>query len=249
MPAPRFSIVIPALEEESRIADTIGAARTAYGDDCEILVVDGGSADRTREVAARLARVIVKTGGRGAQLNAGAEHAAGDVFVFLHADTRVETCSGREIAAALSSSGVAGGCHRFRVQPPAGRFTRYALLEVGVNLRTRVFRTATGDQAIFARRESFWAAGGFPDYPLFEDVTLVRRLRGIGRFATVDASARTSRRRWEETGFWRTVAFHWILRTAFQLGVRPELLAAWYDRGSGMRRVSTTDRDERERSR
>ncbi len=201
--------------------------------------MDGGSADRTREVAARHARVILKTGGRGAQLNAGAERAAGNVLVFLHADTSVDACSGREIADALSSSGVAGGCHRFRVQPPAARFTRYALLEAGVNLRTRIFRTATGDQAIFARRDRFWEAGGFPDYPLFEDVTLVRRLRGIGRFERVDATARTSRRRWEDRGFWRTVAFHWILRTAFHLGVRPERLSAWYDHRSGMRREST----------
>ncbi len=237
MPRPRFSIIIPALEEETRIAETIVAARTAYGDDCEILVVDGGSADRTREVAARHARVILKTGGRGAQLNAGAKRAAGNVLVFLHADTSVEACSGRKIADALSSTGVAGGCHRFRVQPPAARFTRYALLEAGVNLRTRIFRTATGDQAIFARRDRFWEAGGFPDYPLFEDVTLVRRLRGIGRFERIDATARTSRRRWEDRGFWRTVALHWILRTAFHLGVRPERLSAWYDRGSGMRRA------------
>jgi hypothetical protein len=184
--------------------------------------------DRTREVAALHARVVLKTGGRGAQLNAGAEHAAGDILIFLHADTSVEACSGREIADALASSGMVGGCHRFRVQPPAARFTRYALLEVGVNLRTRLFGTATGDQAIFARRERFWEAGGFPDYPLFEDVTLVRRLRGIGRFERIDAAARTSRRRWEEKGFWRTVAFHWILRTAFYLGVRPERLSAWY---------------------
>lgn len=172
------------------------------------------------------------------QLNAGAARAQGDVVVFLHADTSVEACSGRRIADALSSSGVSGGCHRFRVRPPAGRFTRYALLEIGVNLRTRLFRTATGDQAIFARRDRFWKVGGFPDYPLFEDVTLVRRLRRVGSFERVDASAHTSRRRWESRGFWRTVALHWALRTAFHLGVGPQRLAAWYDRGSRERRLT-----------
>lgn len=225
----RFSIIIPTLEEEERIEQTIMAAQAAYGEECEILVVDGGSGDRTREVAKRHARVIFEKGGRGAQLNAGAEQATGNVLVFLHADTSVEASSGREIAAVLSSSGVSGGCHRFRVRPPALRFTRYALLEAGVNLRTRLFRTATGDQVIFTRRDRFWEAGGFPDYPLFEDVALVRRLRETGRFQLIDASARTSRRRWENRGFWRTVALHWILRAAFNLGVSPERLSAWYD--------------------
>lgn len=207
--------------------------------------MDGGSEDHTREVAARHARVILQTGGRGAQLNAGAARAQGDVLVFLHADTSIEACSGRRIADALSSFGVSGGCHRFQVEPPAPRLTRYALLEAGVNLRTRLFRTATGDQAIFARRDRFWEVGGFPDYPLFEDVTLVRRLRGVGRFERVDASAYTSRRRWENRGFWRTVALHWILRMAFHCGVSPERLAAWYGRGSA-ERPTTTGRSRRE---
>lgn len=178
-------------------------------------------------------------------MNAGAARARGDVLIFLHADTSIEACSGRRIADALSSFGVSGGCHRFRVKPPAARLTRYALLEAGVNLRTRLFRTATGDQAIFARRDRFWEVGGFPDYPLFEDVALVRRLRGVGSFARVDASAHTSRRRWENRGFFRTVALHWILRLAFHFGVRPERLAVWYDRGFSKRRM-TTGRNRRE---
>lgn len=242
MPGLRFSVIIPALDEEARIERAIVSARAAYGDDCEILVVDGGSKDRTREVAGAHARVILNEGGRGAQLNAGAEQAAGDVLVFLHADTSLEAASGQEIARTLSTPGVAGGCHRFRVRPPVHPFSRYGLLEAAIDLRTRTFRTATGDQAIFARRDRFREAGGYPDYPLFEDVTFVRRLRRTGRFRNVGAAAFTSRRRWEEHGFWRTVALHWILRAAFHLGVSPERLSAWYERGWGMRGVTGSNR-------
>jgi hypothetical protein len=81
---------------------------------------------------------------------------------------------------------------------------------------------------IFVRREAYHRAGGYPEIPLFEDVVLVRALRQLGRFALIRPIARTSRRRWESQGFWRTVAQHWAFRLAFWLGVSPHWLAARY---------------------
>ena len=228
VPGPIFSVVIPALNEEAGIESTIDSARAAYGDECQILVVDGGSIDRTRDVARGLCRVIVRTGGRGAQMNAGAGEARGDVLVFLHADTHVDGDSGSQILRALEDPDVVGGCHRFRVEPAASRLSRYALLEAGVNLRTRVFRAATGDQVIFVRRKRFHEADGYPEHPLFEDVALVKKLRRIGRFQPLRSRAHTSRRRWERHGFARTVVLHWLLRAAFVAGVKPARLADWY---------------------
>lgn len=231
-----FSVIVPALDEAEWIAPTLRAARRALGPEAELIVVDAGSRDATREVAAPLARVLASAPGRGVQMNAGAEAASGDVLLFLHADTRLPRAAGRRILARFHDPGVVGGCFRFGLHPAPAGFDRFRLLELGVNLRTRLFRTATGDQAIFVRREVFRSVGGFPEFPLFEDVALVRRLRRRGRFAPLGAVARTSRRRWEREGFWRTVSLHWLLRAGFWAGVPPERLAGWYGRngdGSG----------------
>ena len=227
-PSPRFSVVEPTLNEAGPVARTLAAAREAMGPDAEIIVSDGGSVDGTRGAARLRAHVIDAPTGRGAQLNAGAEGATGQVLVFLHADTRLEPGCAAAIDQALADPRVAGGCCRFAVDPPAGRDPRYRLLEAGVNLRTRLFRTATGDQVIFARRDAFRAAGGFPEVPLFEDVGLARRLRSVGRFRVARTRAFTSRRRWERRGFWRTVFWHWALRLGHAVGISPRRLARWY---------------------
>lgn len=229
-----FSVIVPALDEAGRIEKSLRSARRALGDRAELIVVDGGSRDDTRRRAARLATVISAPRGRARQMNAGARAGSGEVLLFLHADTCLSPDAGERIRACLEDPAVVGGCCRFAVDPPAPRLGRFRLLETGVNLRTRAFRSATGDQAIFVRRGVFHTVGGFPDHPLFEDVALVRRLRRQGRFRPVEAVARTSRRRWEREGFWRTILLHWALRVGFWAGVPPARLAAWYGvRGDG----------------
>lgn len=225
---PTFSIIVPSLNEESWIEPTLLAIRQAVGDDAELLVVDGGSTDATCFRATRLATVLSSDPGRGAQLNAGARAARGEILLFVHADTLLEPEVGRVILDRLQDPNVVGGCCRFAVTPEPSRFSRYRLLEEAINLRTRLFHTATGDQAIFARRDAFVRAGGFPDLPLFEDVEFVRKLRRLGRFVPIRAVARTSHRRWEQAGFWRTIALHWGLRIGYWVGISPHRLAAWY---------------------
>ncbi|MFQ5689717.1 MAG: TIGR04283 family arsenosugar biosynthesis glycosyltransferase [Gemmatimonadota bacterium] len=241
-PRPTFSVIVPSLNEEGTIERTLLAARSALGESAELVVADGGSRDRTRFRAAPHARVISVRRGRGAQLNAGALEARGDILLFLHADTRLERGTGLRILRALEDPAVVGGCCRFALDPPARFPSQFLLLQAGVNLRTRLFRTATGDQAIFATRAAFERVGGFPDYPLFEDVAFVRSLRRVGRFRPISSAAHTSRRRWERRGFWRTVWLHWILRTAFWLRVSPHRLETWYRQPGGEPRSSSSAR-------
>lgn len=223
-----FSVVIPTLDEEDRIGGALASARRALGPGAELLVVDGGSRDATRRRAAGRARVLTAGPGRGTQLDAGARAARGRVLVFLHADSRLPPDAGAAIRRALARPGAVAGCFRFALAPPAPPLSRWALLEAAVRLRTRLFRTATGDQTIFAEREAYRAAGGAPHWELFEDVELVRRLREAGRFVLLETAAPTSRRRWERGGFWRTVARHLLLRAGYRLGVAPERLARRY---------------------
>lgn len=231
---PDLSVVVPTLDEERHVGAALRSARRAMGAGAELVVVDGGSTDRTPRLARRHADVVLEAPpSRGRQLDAGARAARGDILVFLHADTRLGPGSGEAVRRALDEPGVVGGCHRFAVDPPAPPRSRWALLEAAVRLRTRLFRTATGDQAIFASRHAFERVGGVPDLPLFEDVVFVRRLRRLGRFCPVEAVARTSRRRWETEGFWATVGRHWALRGAFALGVSPDRLVTWYGNREG----------------
>lgn len=218
-----ISVVIPALNEESAIA---GAVRSAHDSAvCEILLVDGGSTDRTRSLAQEAgARIIESARGRARQMNAGATAATGDILLFLHADT-VLPCGFAKAVRGAFAGGAAWG--RFDVQLDSGRRSLRLVSEM-INLRSRFRRMATGDQAIFVSRAAFDAVGGYPEIPLMEDLELSRMLRRVYRSASLRARVTTSARRWEDNGVWRTVLLMWTLRLAWSVGVDPARLARLY---------------------
>jgi rSAM/selenodomain-associated transferase 2 len=221
-----LSIIVPVLDEEAVIGDALSALAPLRQESVEILVVDGGSTDRTRDLAAPLAdRIIVASRGRARQMNAGAKHALGDVLVFLHADTRLPAHAARLIRDGLARSGRVWGRFDVRI---AGRHPLLRVIALFMNLRSRLTGIATGDQAIFATRDAFAAAGGFPDIPLMEDVTLSARLKRLGRPLCLSARVVTSGRRWEARGVLRTMLLMWRLRLAHYFGAEPARLARRY---------------------
>ena len=225
-----LSVVIPAWNEEGLIARAVHSVR----EEAEVLVVDGGSQDRTCAVAAAAGgRVLSAPRGRGPQLDRGAREARGHWLVFLHADTRLEAGWADELRALGAGEdedddAVVGGAFRFAVDAPQ---PAYRLLERAVALRCRLFRLPYGDQALFARREAYARVGGFPPLPLMEDVAFVRRLGRAGRLAFPRARAFTSPRRWERGGLLRTSARNAWLLTQYGLGRAPERLAQRYRSG------------------
>jgi rSAM/selenodomain-associated transferase 2 len=224
--APTVSIIIPVLDEEAGIADTLAAAAvTGAG---EILVVDGGSSDRTRAIAAaRGCRVVDAPAGRAVQMNAGAAAATGDVLLFLHADTWLPPNGVAELTSALSDERTVGGRFDVRLDGPEPIFR---VIETLMNVRSRVTRIATGDQAIFVRRAVFDVLGGYAPIPLMEDVEFSARLKRRGRLACLRSRVRTSARRWRRHGPWATIARMWWLRTRYALGTSPDRLAQHYAR-------------------
>ena len=98
----------------------------------------------------------------------------------------------------------------------------------GINARTRVTRTATGDQGIFVRRTAYEAVGGFADWPLFEDVRLVANLKRLGKFAILPAPIVISGRRYIAHGPWRTTFLMYALRLGYWLGIDPKRLSQWF---------------------
>jgi rSAM/selenodomain-associated transferase 2 len=219
-----ISVVVPTLNEEPQIADTLASARAAGV--CEIIVVDGASTDGTRDVAARHAdRVLAAPRGRAMQMNAGAAAARGDVLLFLHADTRLPTGFDAAVLAALTDPAVVGGRFDVSLVPSTPLLAFIAAL---MNLRSRLSRIATGDQAIFVRRTVFGTLGGFEAVPLMEDVAFSRALKRRGRIACLRLRVETSSRRWLEDGPVRTVLLMWWLRLLYFCGVSPQRLRRHY---------------------
>ena len=221
-----LTIVIPALDEAAIIAATLQALVPLRDRGAEVIVVDGGSSDGTPALARSFAnRVIIGHRDRGAAMNAGAAVGTGDAFVFLHADTILPDDADRLIAAALARR--SWGRFNLRI---AGRHPLLALVARMINWRSRLTGIATGDQAIFVARKSFWAVGGFPDLPLMEDVALSRRLKRLCRPFCIATPAVTSGRRWDHYGVLRTILLMWRLRLAYYLGVAPARLTLAYGR-------------------
>jgi len=220
----RASVIIPALDEERCIARAIASARGAG----EVIVVDGGSRDRTREVAeAEGARVVGSPRGRGTQLREGARRASGDWLVFLHADTRLEP--GWAAALEALPADVVGGAFRFSLDSGG---VGYRAIEAAVGLRCRLMGLPYGDQGIFARRRAYEMTGGFAPIPLMEDVEFMRRLRRAGPLAFPPVRAFTSPRRWERLGLVRATLRNWWVIGLYAAGRPPERLAASYGRHS-----------------
>jgi rSAM/selenodomain-associated transferase 2 len=234
-----ISVVIPTLDEEASIARAIRSCREAGM--CEVIVVDGGSGDRTAEIArGRADAVIIAPRGRAAQMNAGASVARGEVLLFLHADTRLPGGCHPAVLGALQDPAVIGGAFRVRLaaSPGAGRYVRAALGITGrmIGARGAVSRSYSGDQAIFVRSEAFRAVGGYPEIPLMEDVELSRRMRRAGKTVLLPLRVETSGRRWEAWGPLRTVLFMWRLRIGYLLGRTPSRCAEAYRRGPALMR-------------
>lgn len=220
-----LSVIVPMLNEERAIGTTLDAIR-AGAPGAETIVVDGGSTDRSIEIAsARGAQTLIAGRGRARQMNAGAAVAHGDALVFVHADTIVPATFASDIASALEDPNIVGGRFDIELDEPS---LLWRLLGKMISLRSRIMRSATGDQAIFVRREVFAATGGFMEIDLCEDVDFARRLKRSGRVACLRSRVVTSARRWRRNGPLRTVLKMWLVKSLFLAGVSPARLRRYY---------------------
>lgn len=222
---PALSIVMPVLDEAAVIERTLSSLAGLRARGCEVIVVDGGSADGTPQLAGPLAdRVLRGPPGRARQMNAGAAAAQAGLLLFLHADTQLPEGADSVLLDALAHG---AGWGRFDVLIK-GRPRLLRLVAAMMNLRSRCSGIATGDQAMFVKRELFERVGGFPDQPLMEDIELSRRLRALAPPACLRQRVVTSGRRWESRGVWRTIFLMWRLRWLYWRGASARSLAEAY---------------------
>ncbi len=223
VPPPYLSVIIPTIDEAQQMPRTLAAAASP---DAEIIVSDGGSTDRTVQIASSLdARIVAGRPGRAGQQNRGAAAARGEVLLFLHADTQLPRNYVDHVFETLMDRRTRLGAFRFAtdIHTPAMRCIAFC-----TNLRAGWLNLPYGDQGLFLRQRDFAAVGGFPDVPLAEDLYLVRRMARHGRIAMAPAAAVTSGRRWQRLGPMRTTLINTILAVGILAGVAPGRLAPLY---------------------
>ncbi len=221
-----ISVIIPTLDEETTLPVTL--RQLAQRPDVELIVVDGGSKDRTVETARRFTPyVFVTRAGRGAQMNAGARHATGDILLFLHADTFLLPGALDEIQRKIIGDGAVGGAFDLHIDSPR-RLVRFVARVA--SLRSRLLRLPYGDQGIFVWRQVFEVLGRYPEIPIMEDMAFARRLRRAGRVTFIPSGLITSARRWDANGVLKATLVNWWVTILFFLGVSPRRLRGIYDR-------------------
>ncbi|MGF1541238.1 MAG: TIGR04283 family arsenosugar biosynthesis glycosyltransferase [Pleurocapsa sp.] len=228
-----ISIIIPVLNEAAIIESTL--ERLTENPHVEIIVVDGGSSDRTVDLAQQMTGVtviIVANLGRAAQMNAGAAMARGKYLLFLHVDTRLPVNYSELVRETLIQPEVIAGAFELGIDSQAKSLR---LVEFFVKMRSHLCSLPYGDQAIFLTKKVFVEIGGFPDLPIMEDFELIQRLKSQGKIAIAPAKIITSPRRWQKLGVWRTTLINQLVIFGYYLGISPVKLKNFY-RGSQKKR-------------
>lgn len=218
------SIIIPVINEESSIKELLQQLQRYRKQGHEVIVVDGGSRDKTVSISNSLAdKVITSEAGRASQMNSGAACAHYDVLWFLHADTLISDNAVEQIQQALNKN----DWGRFNVKL-SGSNILFRLIEKMMNVRSCLTGIATGDQGIFVKKDIFNAVNGYPNIPLMEDIEISKKLKLISRPICIKEKLTTSSRRWEEKGILSTVLLMWKFRLLYWLGVSADKLASQY---------------------
>jgi rSAM/selenodomain-associated transferase 2 len=225
-----ISIIIPVLNEELMIGRTLQNILNIQPP-CQIIVVDGGSHDRTLEIVKSFpVQVVQTTGGRAVQMNEGAKIATGEILLFLHGDTLLPADFADWVAKIINTPGAIAGAFRLKVNSSQPLLR---LIEILVNVRSHFCQLPYGDQAIFLRAETFRKIGGFPLMPIMEDFVLIRQLGKMGKIAIAPVAVITSERRWQKLGICQTTLINQLMIIGYWCGVSPEKLVKWYRKQRG----------------
>ena len=220
----KISVIVPTLNEAKYLGETLTYIQklSPY----EVIVSDGGSDDGTLEIAAKFTENVVSgPAGRGLQMNAGAGIATGDIFLFLHADSRIESTSYEKMLHSMKNSEEIGGA--FSLCIVSDKWSLRLITRLA-NLRSKYLGMAYGDQAFFVKKNIFQEMNGFAKLPICEDIDFFKRLRNLGPVILLNEQALTSPRRWDKEGIWFTTIKNILIATLFKLGFPPRSLTKWH---------------------
>ncbi|GAA0719293.1 TIGR04283 family arsenosugar biosynthesis glycosyltransferase [Clostridium malenominatum] len=219
-----ISIIIPILNEEKVIESFLRELSTLKGEK-EIILVDGGSTDNTVEIASKYGKVVKSKKGRAFQMNAGAKAATGEVFWFLHCDSKIEEDSLNRIEKAINE-GYVGGGFSLNFYDLNSKFMKF--VSITSNWRAKYLGYYFGDQAIFVKKEIFEAMGGFKEIDIMEDWDFSCKLKKIGKMKMIKSTVGTSARRFKQGGQLKTLLLMHKIKILYMLGVSPSKLNKIY---------------------
>jgi rSAM/selenodomain-associated transferase 2 len=219
-------VIIPVLNESAYLG---GCLQNFTQEQCEVIVVDGGSTDNSVALAESFGAKVIRLGvaNRGRQMNVGAATAQGELLLFFHADSRLPPNGIESIVAAMKNPAVIGGGFSLEFFP-ATLF--YSGLAVGANLFCRMTRMVFGDRGMFIRADCFEALGRFPETAIMEDAALATTMRRAGKMVILPGVVATSARKYaNETKLQAVYRTIWAY-TAYRMGVPAEKIKAGYYR-------------------
>lgn len=222
-----LDIVVPTVNAKAQLPGVLRTLATAGVSLGNLIVCDGGSTDGTVELAQSVgARVVTAPRGRGTQLAVGALAGSGGWLLFLHADTTLAEGWLKTVARFIAEPANASraGYFRFALDDAAPAARR---LESLVALRCELFALPYGDQGLLIARDFYRQLGGFRDWPLMEDVEMVRRI-GRARLVALPVAAITSAQRYRRNGYLRQSLRNLGLLSLYFFGVPPATLDKWY---------------------
>ncbi len=224
LPNPLISVIIPVLNEEKYLAGTLEFFRDRKN--IEVIVSDGGSTDGTVGIAERFScKVIRSDKGRAVQQNSGAAAAGSSVLLFLHADTILPQDFEYEVFKTLSAKKTACGAFNLKI---SGKKKHLLFVSLLINIRSTLFGSPYGDQALFMTKRTFEKAEGFKELFIMEDYEFVSRLKKTGRIRISRKKVITSGRRWDTVGLLRTFFINMKMRILFHAGTDSEKLRRIY---------------------
>ena len=232
----KYSLIIPTLNEAETLEDFLLPLQKLRGQ-CEIIISDAGSEDNIQEIAAPFVDLFITTAqGRAKQMNAGVNYATTERLIFLHADTYLPESALVMIQQGLEQGELWG---RFDIQLIGSHYLLKIIAQM-MNWRSRLTGIATGDQVIFMTNPVFQQVGGFPDIALMEDIAMSKQLKKLAAPYCIKARVKSSARRWESFGVWKTVLLMWSLRLRYFFGESPDILLSLYRRGVFLKNQAET---------
>lgn len=222
-----ISVIIPVFHEEALINEAISRLESMpSGKTVEVIVVDGSAGGETLKTISGSAICLISGKGRGKQMNEGALAARGDILLFLHVNTKLPRDGFERIYYTMAGDAFVGGAFNLGISASGLAFR---IIERIASLRSRLTRIPYGDQAIFLKRDYFLQIGSYREWPILEDVDLMRRVkRKGGQIYLIDKKVKTSARRWKKEGIAACTLRNWLIMLLFLFGADPERLAKWY---------------------
>ena len=221
-----ITIIIPTYNEEEKLPHLLGQLKEQSAQDMDVFIVDGGSTDQTISIAVQYGINVIESGkGRARQMNAAARLAQTEYLWFMHADTRLLSPVHAYLDEIKSSNSIWG---RFEVKFDDDRVI-FRMIAFMMNKRSALTSIATGDQAIFIKKNYYEESGGFEEIPLMEDIDISKKLKKTSSLYASELKLQTSARRWKVNGVLRTIILMWIIRFYYFLGVPAAKLAVMYD--------------------